>query len=117
MHVRLLPEIGGWYRHLDKGLVFQVVALDEHDGIIEIQDIDGDLDEMDLAQWRGTPLAAAAPPEDTRGSLDEDEFAGLDAAGERDDGTRHWRDPLDALPASPAEEPGSEEEDEAAARS
>ena len=48
MVTRLLPEIGRWYAHRDKGEIFQVVAVDDHARVVEIQDVDGDVDEIEL---------------------------------------------------------------------
>ncbi len=49
---RLPPIVGNWYAHRDKGALFQVVALDEDAGTIEIQEFDGGLDELDIDEWR-----------------------------------------------------------------
>ena len=43
---RLPPIVGNWYAHRDKGALFQVVALDEDAGTVEIQEFDGGLDEL-----------------------------------------------------------------------
>ena len=45
---RLPPIVGNWYSHRDKGELFQVVALDELSGTIEIQEFDGGIDEVDV---------------------------------------------------------------------
>jgi hypothetical protein len=71
MSNRLQPVVGQWYNHLDKGGLFQVVALDEGSGWIEIQEFDGDLDELDFEEWRQMSVEAAAPPEDWTGPVDE----------------------------------------------
>lgn len=81
MSHRLRPVVGDWYAHLDKGDVFQVVAYDEDDGTIEIQDFDGGLDEIDVDTWQEMSLEAAAPPEDWSGPVDDvepDEFGYTD---------------------------------------
>jgi len=71
MSNRLRPVVGLWYNHLDKGDLFQVVALDEQSGTIEIQEFDGDLAEIHLEEWRQMNIEAAAPPEDWTGPVDE----------------------------------------------
>lgn len=71
MSNRLKPVVGQWYDHLDKGDLFQVIALDEESGWIEIQEFDGDLDEIDFEEWRQMRIEAAAPPEDWTGPVDE----------------------------------------------
>jgi len=71
MSNRLRPVVGHWYNHLDKGDLFQVVALDEDSGTIEIQEFDGGLDEIELEEWRQMDIESAAPPEDWSGPVDE----------------------------------------------
>jgi len=44
------PGIGDWYR-LNGGALFEVVALDDDDGTIEIQYFDGTVEEMDIEDW------------------------------------------------------------------
>jgi hypothetical protein len=78
---RLPPVIGSWYSHRDKGELFQVVALDEDSGTIEIQEFDGGIDELDFDEWRDLLVDAAAQPEDWGGPLDDvepDEFGYTD---------------------------------------
>jgi hypothetical protein len=82
------PGIGAWYR-LNGGALFEVVALDDDDGTIEIQYFDGTVEEMDIedweAQWEDGALEAAEAPEDWSGSVDVeggDEEGRGDAYGE-----------------------------------
>jgi hypothetical protein len=67
------PGIGDWYR-LSGGALFEVVALDDDDGTIEIQYFDGTVEEMDVedweAQWDDGALESAQAPEDWSGSVD-----------------------------------------------
>ena len=67
------PGIGDWYR-LTGGELFEVVALDEDDGTIEIQYFDGTIEEMDVedwdTQWDEGALESAEAPEDWSGSVD-----------------------------------------------
>lgn len=62
----LEPVIGDWYR--SHGQLFEVVAMDEDEQLIEIQHADGNLEEMDLDDWitrcRANSLDTAEPPED-----------------------------------------------------
>ncbi len=78
---RLQPVVGNWYSHRDKGELFQVVALDDDAGTIEIQEFDGGLDEVDLDEWRALAVESAAQPEDWSGPVDDvepDEFGYTD---------------------------------------
>ena len=67
MTTRLIPEVGSWYRDRIGGRLFQVVALDDHTGSVEVQDSDGDLDEVDQEAWFELSLDIAAAPEDPMG--------------------------------------------------
>ncbi len=71
MSNRLTPIIGHWYNHLDKGNLFQVVAIDRDSETIEIQEFDGGLDEFDFEEWRQMEIEEVAPPEDWTGPVDE----------------------------------------------
>jgi hypothetical protein len=85
---RLPPIVGNWYTHRDKGALFQVVALDEDAGTVEIQEFDGGLDELDFDEWRALAVETAAQPEDWGGPLDDvepDEFGYTDLAADGDD--------------------------------
>lgn len=86
------PSIGSWYRH-PQGSLFEVVAVDEEDGTVELQHFDGTLDEVDLESWPALLIESVGAPEDISGSLDMDpeDFLGKDE-GEIPAG---WHDPLE----------------------
>lgn len=71
MTTRVFPVIGQWYERRDKGGLFQVVALDEALQTVEIQEFDGNLDEVDFDTWRDLQPLEAAAPEDWSGPLDD----------------------------------------------
>lgn len=84
------PGIGDWYR-LNGGELFEVVAVDDDDGTIEIQYFDGTVEEMDVddwnAQWEDGALEAAEAPEDWSGSVDvesEKDGRGSDSGEDRE---------------------------------
>ena len=68
------PDIGNWYRRTSGGELFEVVAVDEDDGTIELQSYDGTVEEMDVedwnAQWEDGALEPGEAPEDWTGSVD-----------------------------------------------
>ena len=45
--------VNNWYQHLDKGLIFEIVAIDDDNETIEIQYIDGNLDEIGFSDISG----------------------------------------------------------------
>lgn len=68
------PVVGDWYR--SHGQLFEVVALDDAERVIETQHADGDLEEIEFDDWstrcRAGSLDAADAPEDLRMSSDSD---------------------------------------------
>lgn len=65
------PVIGHWFRR-PNGTLFEVVAIDERQETIEIQQFDGTIDEFDMDAWPNLLLTEVAAPEDWSGSLDMD---------------------------------------------
>ena len=68
MSSALYPIIGNWYRGQNQ--LFEVVAMDEAENLIEIQYFGGDIDEMDFEGWNSLSVENAAPPEDWSGAYD-----------------------------------------------
>jgi len=74
------PDIGGWYR-IRGGDQFEVVAIDEDDGTIEVQYFDGTVEEIEIGDWEAQQangeIEDAEAPDDWSGSVDaaDDEFA------------------------------------------
>jgi hypothetical protein len=75
------PIVGDWYA--SHGQLFEVVAVDEDERVIEVQHADGDLEEIDQDDWlarcRAGSLEQADPPEDARIAEDRDVEAPLPA--------------------------------------
>ena len=65
------PVIGRWFRR-PNGTLFEVVAIDEDDATVELQQFDGTIDEVDLENWPKLMLTEVAAPEDWSGSVDMD---------------------------------------------
>jgi hypothetical protein len=89
------PVIGNWFKF--KGSEsFEVVAIDDDDGTIELQYFDGTVEEMDIEDWQAEHeagnLEEVEPPEDWTGSVDvdteEDDARGTNGFGENDDRQR-----------------------------
>ena len=106
------PILGNWYRHLDKGQKFCVVALNEDEGLVEIQHFDGDLEEIDQDSWYELDLEPIEEPENWSGPVDVSETD--DFGTEITDTTAEdWQEPLQEIAASDAErEEGEETGDE-----
>lgn len=97
------PVIGNWYR-IQGGDSFEVVAIDDDDGTIELQYFDGTVEEMDIEDWRAEKengaLEEIEPPEDWTGSVDvdpEEDDAGSTARYGQDDDRRQSASKLEGL--------------------
>ena len=71
------PVRGQWYENLEDDDLFQVLSVDEDAELIEIQYVDGDIEEIDYDTWQELDLEPTDEPEGWVGSeddeLDEDE--------------------------------------------
>ena len=90
----VFPVIGNWFRR-PNGTVFEVVAVDETAGTVEIQQVDGTVDEYDLDAWPDLLITEASAPKDLSGSFDMDpeDFSGHSG----DEIPPGFHDPLDFL--------------------
>jgi Family of unknown function (DUF6763) len=105
------PDIGQWYAHTDKGELFQVVGRDDESRNIEIQYIDGDVDEIDAEAWATLALERVEPPEDVTASLDDIETDDL-GYSETDMTEADWQESLQPLRAQQESWEDTEAEDE-----
>lgn len=64
------PTIGSWYADA-RGRRFEVVAVDEAAGTVEVQFFDGAVAEYDMESWNAMLLEAIAAPEDWTGPYDD----------------------------------------------
>jgi len=67
------PAAGRWYRDLEEDESFLVLSIDEDDEIIEIQHVDGDIEELDLDTWAEMDLEPTEQPEGWTGSAADDD--------------------------------------------
>jgi len=70
---------GQWYSNRATREVFCVIAVDEDDGLIDVRDGYGDIDEFDTDEWEAMDLVLCSAPETWQLSLDDlDDFDDLD---------------------------------------
>jgi hypothetical protein len=117
--MRVHPDVGKWYR-AGGGEAFEVVALDEDDGTVEVQYYDGTVAEFELEDWKAQrangEIEDAEEPEDWTGSVDIDAEAEEDGNGRESDGGNSPRrsdgleglDLFDAGDSSSADAAGTE---------
>ena len=87
------PIIENWYQHLDKGQKFRVVALNEDEGLVEIQHFDGDVEEIDTDNWYELDIEPIEAPENWTGPIDIGETDDL-GTGITDTTADDWDAPL-----------------------
>jgi hypothetical protein len=92
MSHELDPKVGRWYRRLDDEQLFKVVSIDEDDGLVEIKNVEGEIEELDAAEWIELDLEGAEAPEDY---VDPDEKSDDDDEEEEDKPVRGAGDDWD----------------------
>src|SRR5579862_3449726 len=65
------PTIGQWYEDLENDETFQVLRVDEDREVVEIQHLDGDIEELDVDGWAELDLELTEEPEGWSGSRAE----------------------------------------------
>lgn len=89
------PKIGEWYKDLQSGSEFEVVAWDMESHLVEVQHIDGEVAEYDIASWKQLLLVSIEPAEDWRApfELDGEDHLDPDLPFHPED----WSGPLNAI--------------------
>jgi hypothetical protein len=95
------PVKGQWYENVDDEETFRVLSVDEDAELIEIEYLDGEIDELDIEEWHELDLELIDEPEgwsedededdeddEDQEELDEDEDDDWDDEDEEDD----WED-------------------------
>jgi hypothetical protein len=67
------PVAGQWYENLEEEEQFRVLSVDEDSELVEIEYLDGDIEELDLEAWHEMDLDKIAEPEGWSESDDEDD--------------------------------------------
>ena len=79
------PVVGQWYENLEEEEQFRVLSVDEDSELLEIEYLDGDIEEIDLETWHEMDLERIAEPEGWSESDDEDEAEDEDWEEDEDD--------------------------------
>ena len=68
------PAVGQWYENIDENESFRVLSVDEDAELVEIEYLDGDIEEIDLDTWAEFDLDKIEQPEGWSGDdIAEDE--------------------------------------------
>ena len=67
------PVPGQWYENLEEEESFRVLSVDEDSELLEIEYLDGDIEEIDLETWHEMDLERIEEPEGWSESENDDE--------------------------------------------
>ena len=67
------PVKGQWYENVEDEETFRVLSVDEDSEMVEIEYLDGEIEELDLEEWREFDLELIEEPEGWSEEDDEDE--------------------------------------------
>jgi hypothetical protein len=85
------PVPGKWYENREEEETFRVLSVDEDDELVEIEYVDGEIEELDLDTWHELDLEPTETPEgwsdesDSDEDEDEDDFDDEDEDEDEDD--------------------------------
>ena len=96
------PVPGQWYENLEDEESFRVLKVDEDTELVEIEHLDGEIEEMDLETWHEMDLEQTEEPEgwsededeeeEDEEDWDEDEDEDEDDEDEDDEDDEDWDD-------------------------
>jgi hypothetical protein len=96
------PVTGQWYENLEEEESFRVLSVDEDSELVEIEYLDGDIEEIDLETWHEMDLERIEEPEGWAGSTKPEEDEEDEEEEEEDDDD--WDDDDDDLDEDEEEE-------------
>ena len=91
------PVAGQWYENIEEEETFRVLSVDPDSELVEIEYLDGDIEEIDLETWHEMDLEPRDEPEgwaesDDEDEAEEDESEEEDSDDEDDDDDDDWDD-------------------------
>ncbi len=82
------PVVGQWYENIDENDSFRVLSVDEDAELIEIEYLDGDIEEIDVDTWAEFDLDKIDQPEGWTGAA----IGADDEDDDEDDDDDDWDD-------------------------
>lgn len=94
------PIRGQWYENVEEDETFRVLSVDEDSELIEIEYLDGDIEELDVEAWHEMDLELTDEPEgwsdtDEDEDTDEEEEEEEEEDEDEDDEDDDWDDDED----------------------
>lgn len=79
------PVKGQWYQNVEEDDSFRVLSVDEDAELVELEYLDGELEEIDLDTWHEMDLERIAEPEGWAAENDKDDEEEEDEEEDEDD--------------------------------
>jgi len=79
------PTPGQWYQNVEEDESFRVLSVDEDSELIEIEYLDGDIEELDVEAWHEMDLELTQEPEGWSDSDEEEDDEEEDEEDEDED--------------------------------
>ncbi len=89
------PVPGKWYENLEDDETFRVLSVDEDSELVEIEYLDGEIEELDLDVWHELDLELTEEPEGWSDEADDDEDEDDDWEEDEEDEDDDWDDDED----------------------
>jgi len=89
------PVPSQWYENVEEEESFRVLSVDEDSELVEIEYLDGDIEELDLEAWHEMDLEKIAQPEGWSESDEEDADEDEEYDEEDDEDEDDWDDDED----------------------
>jgi hypothetical protein len=95
------PVPGKWYENREEEETFRVLSVDEDEELVEIEYVDGEIEELDLDTWHELDLEPTEQPEgwsddaDSDDDEDDEEFEDDEEEDDEDDDDDDDDDDLD----------------------
>lgn len=90
------PVVGQWYQNVEEEETFRVLTVDEDAELVEIEYLDGDIEELDLEEWHELDLELTTEPEGWSEDEEDDDWD-EDDEDEEDDEDDDWDEDEDDL--------------------
>ena len=79
------PVPGKWFENKEEDETFRVLSVDEDDELVEIEYLDGEIEELDLDTWHELDLEPTEEPEGWSDEADDDDDEDEDEDDDFDD--------------------------------
>lgn len=86
------PVKGQWYENVEEDETFRVLSVDEDAELVEIEYLDGDIEEIDLDTWHELDLEKIEEPEGWAAEQEDDDDDDEEEDLDEDDDDDDWDD-------------------------